>query len=218
MTENKDDTGKALAFSGKITAGVTHEINNVMAIVRELSGLIDDMVYGAEQSGNLDQEKLKSISEKIAFQTKRGEMIIKRLNRFAHSSDVPLKKFSLREILQDTVDLSVRFANLRSINIQTDFPEYDVEMNSYPFRLYQAVFQCIEYFLQSCGEYGKILLKYESSDKSLRLMVTGSGLENGDKHINEINDITSLTQELGGKLSTSDEEDSKTIELFFSEI
>ena len=46
------------AFIGKITASATHEIRNVLAIVKESAGLIDDLMQAAVTRGPLDGDRV----------------------------------------------------------------------------------------------------------------------------------------------------------------
>ena len=57
-----------LAFFGKIGADVTHEMRNVLSIVGENAGLLDDQLALAESGKALDYEKLKKLSARITRQ------------------------------------------------------------------------------------------------------------------------------------------------------
>ena len=40
----KDNENGEIVFFGKITAGITHEMKNVLAIIKESSGLVEDSI------------------------------------------------------------------------------------------------------------------------------------------------------------------------------
>ena len=72
------------AFMGKITAAATHEIRNVLAIIQESGGLIEDMIRFYEESGKLKPDHLLRSVERIGLQVNRGAELMTALNRVAH--------------------------------------------------------------------------------------------------------------------------------------
>ena len=83
-------SGEELAFFGTITAGLSHELKNVIATINEYNGLLDDLAQAAARRP-LDPERLRQICGKITKQIERGESLILGLNRFAHSMDEPIR-------------------------------------------------------------------------------------------------------------------------------
>ena len=74
-------------FVAEVTAGTTHEIRNILAIVKESAGLIEDLIFSFNKRGSLDQEKLIRSLGRIDAQVARGAELLSNLNRFAHSLD-----------------------------------------------------------------------------------------------------------------------------------
>lgn len=64
----KSDFAGRLAFMGKITSNVTHELNNVFSIINEYTGMIEDKIYAAMNGSDFDVEKFFIIRKK--FKTK----------------------------------------------------------------------------------------------------------------------------------------------------
>ena len=58
---------KELEFFGKITACISHELNNVLSIINEYTGLLEDLTLGEAVDKNRIQKITKSISEQIPF-------------------------------------------------------------------------------------------------------------------------------------------------------
>lgn len=147
---------RGLAFFGKITASVTHELNNVMSIIEQVSGLLDDLCSGAESGRPLDPEKIRGISERIGKQVERGVGIIQRMNRFAHSVDDPVKNVNLNELTENLVELSRRFAGLRKLRIEWRPAEVPVQLVSKPFLLEQVLFAGIDAAMQRSRREGTV--------------------------------------------------------------
>lgn len=194
---------KELAFFSTITTSVTHEINNVTAIIRELAGLLDDLLYGAEQAGQINVEKFKMITDKITYQTKRGELIIKRLNRFAHTVDISVNTLNLRDMLQDITDLCQRFASLKNIQLETQFPEEKIELTSNAFLLQFAVFVCIDQSLNALENYGSVSVSFSRNASGAHIFVTGPPVKNDEQYNAGIETLEYLLKKLGGKMTVT---------------
>ncbi|MDA3917677.1 MAG: hypothetical protein PF690_11990 [Deltaproteobacteria bacterium] len=84
----ENNSNKA-AFFGKVTANVTHELQNVLAIIKESAGLMEDFMQFQMNPENLPdlEVNLKKILGKIKEQTLRGGNLTTALNGFAHTTD-----------------------------------------------------------------------------------------------------------------------------------
>lgn len=106
------------AFIGKLTAGATHELRNVLAIIGESAGLVEDIIRLKGGDGRIEA-KLALIREQIT----RGQTILSALNRCAHSTDYPVNTVDVRQSLEDMIILSRRF--LRQKNIECSLNHAD---------------------------------------------------------------------------------------------
>ena len=188
-----------LAFFGRVTASFSHEINNVMTIINELAGLMDDLLRVADQGRPLQLERLKGISERIGTQVKRGESMIKRLNRFAHTIDEAVKTIDMIDLLEDLIALAERPLTLRRARLETKFPEETIFLISNPFGLQQAVFSCIELILAASYDNQLLRLILEKQDGGARITIAG---EDPIIKLDDINlsFLPILMEKLGGKI------------------
>jgi C4-dicarboxylate-specific signal transduction histidine kinase len=137
----------SLAFFGAVTASVSHELNNVISIIDQTAGLIEDMIAGEERGVPISIERLGTASATVRKQTGRGLDIIHRLNRFAHSADLPLVEFDVNEVLTNLVELTQRLASLKRADlVLTPFSE-SLKITANPFLLQQILFTAIRLFL-----------------------------------------------------------------------
>lgn len=138
---------REVAFFGKITAGITHELKNVLAIIKESAGLMEDIMSLAPEALISHQDKFQSSISKINDQIKRGVDLTDWLNKFAHSSDEIITEIDLHATIEQIVALSQRFARLKNILLQTAPPEQpgiQVNLVSQPVQLQMALFAAIE--------------------------------------------------------------------------
>jgi C4-dicarboxylate-specific signal transduction histidine kinase len=124
-----------LRFFGAITASISHEINNVLAMVNELSGLFEDSLMMARKGRPLDPERLSGIAERISGQVERGKQIVTGLNSFAHCVDNPRSSLDLAENLEQITALCQRFARLRRAELTVRAPETPVHLQGCAFVL-----------------------------------------------------------------------------------
>jgi signal transduction histidine kinase len=169
--DDKQNNGAELSFFSTITTSVTHEMVNVCAIIRELAGLMEDLLYDSEDTEQIDVGKFKSIAQKIGSQTDRGERITKRLNRFAHSLDEPVCVVNLTAMLQDFTALCKRYTDLKNIDIYTTFPEQSMDIRCNPFLLQLVLFQCFELSLKNGNESGAIKLTYSVQQGTTEILI-----------------------------------------------
>jgi C4-dicarboxylate-specific signal transduction histidine kinase len=124
-----------LEFYGKVTASISHELNNRLAVINEQAGLLEDHVQLSQQGRELDLERLKKLAATVQKQVAQANKIIKNMNRFAHSADQPNQQLDLNEVLELAVALSQRTADMREVSIEVQRPDEPLMMVTSFFRL-----------------------------------------------------------------------------------
>jgi signal transduction histidine kinase len=150
---------KEVAFFGKITAGITHELKNVLAIIRESSGLMGDIISISPEAIVKYQEKMQNSIVRIKEQIERGVKITDRLNKFAHSTDETIAKIDLQESIEQLVMLAQRFARLKHVVLKTVPPNQEgppVTLVTRHVQLLMALFASLECCLTVMSAGGEI--------------------------------------------------------------
>ena len=109
---------REVAFLGRITAAFTHEMKNVLAIIKESAGLMEDLLALTPGPAFPHRDRFARSLTTIQAQTKRGVELSNRLNRLAHSSDKEVARVDLNDILEQVIILSERFARLKGVSLQ----------------------------------------------------------------------------------------------------
>ena len=103
MSPSRND----IQFFGTLSAAMTHDMKNCLAIINENAGLLADLAVKAQDKAiPFDPLKAASISEKIGKLVSRADDMMKRFNRFAHSMDHDKETVDLEE----AVNLIARLA------------------------------------------------------------------------------------------------------------
>lgn len=149
---------EGLKFFGRISASISHEIRNALAVINEHAGLLEDMTLMAEKGMPLDAARLKRTAGAVLKQVERVDEIVKTMNRFAHSVDEPLKRVNLAETLELVVRLFGRFAAMRQVSLAPENPLRSVAVATRPFQLQNLIGLCLDYAMQSAGAGGTVKL------------------------------------------------------------
>lgn len=155
---------KELEFFGRITASISHELNNVISIINEYSGLLSDLMFAVEQGKPLDENKIRKIAQNISDQIKRQRDIIKHLNKFAHLVDVPTTQFNLNELVNDITRLTQRFASLKKVNLVSSLPDDDLILTNNPFSLQHIIFLCFDLALELSDPNDNISIQFQNKE------------------------------------------------------
>jgi len=162
-----------LAFFGAITASATHELNNVLAMVNEFSGLIEDNLAGVSSGASVDAERIGGITKRIGCQVDRGKTILSSLNRFAHSVETSDAGLDLGETIETICGLCQRFAGLQRTQLIPLPAGGAVRMKGSAFVLQHLIYRCLEICIATanantsveigCDEQGEeVLVRFTS--------------------------------------------------------
>jgi len=173
-SKNNDD----LAFFGKVNASISHELKNILAIISEAAGLLQDLTEMATKGQKIEWEMLNTCSQDIVEEIQRGFVTIKQMNTFSHSVDEPVKTVNLA----DVVELMIGLAKFLSFAGKVRFdpvPEAAPVVLTCPFRLQNLVYQALVFVFQSAGPDGQIQVAiHPQSNGSAHIRFAGYGSNN----------------------------------------
>lgn len=193
---------QSLLFFGQVSASLSHEINNVFSIINELAGLIDDHLLRIDQDLPIDPEKLKDASDRIAKQVKRGETLVKLLNRMAHSADHWSALVDVGELVERIVAVCRRFATLRGATLEIGGTGERLEITTNPFLLQQAIFRAVQMCLLAVDTSRSLKVEYEpaQSGGAVISVTGGDPVPDSDERRQFEELLAQCAQELGGSL------------------
>jgi len=138
-----------LRFFGSISGTISHELKNVLAIINENAGLLEDLALLAGRGTALDPERLISIATKVKNLVERGGGILKNLNQFAHSLDE--RAVELNEIIELFLKLTERFAAMRGVAVKARYAPDRFQVRTAPFYLINLLWLCLDFALNAAG-------------------------------------------------------------------
>ena len=134
---------EGVRFFGEMSASISHEIKNVLAIVNENAGLLADLVQMSEKGIPLDPRRLCRVAASIARQVDRGDRIVRDMNRFAHSADMPRESVDLAEVVAFMPELAARLILMRGRMPEIRLPDTPVLVEANRFFLENLVWTCL---------------------------------------------------------------------------
>lgn len=158
-----------IQFFGKMSASISHDLKNVLAVINENAGLLEDFCLMAEKGRALEPTRLKRLAEDVKHQICRGDRIITSLNTFAHSADRESVTIDLRELLGLLVELSLRYASMRGVHLEIDPPADAIMVTTSPFILLNLLWFCLDFAMTAAGPDKTIALAAEKSGDGARL-------------------------------------------------
>ncbi len=202
-----------LSFFGKIMANVSHEFNNVITIIGELSGLLQDLTILAEKGKPIKPEKLRKITENIARHVARGKELISNMNRFAHSVDEPELEFDVRDVAENMHVLTSRLIDRRQAKFHFETPEEDIRITADPFAFRHALFACLEMLMKASSDTLAIDMSIQPGAKNVNILLQCDA--NGDfiEKLPEWHMFLELVKDSGGRVVVSKEDSRSSIQL-----
>jgi hypothetical protein len=170
--KDRDDNA---AFFGQVTASTTHEIQNVLAIIKENAGLMEDFILmspnnspGPNSSGPNSSGLMKNLIkgiEKIKEQAYRGVDLTSGLNAFAHTTDRVCAPVNIYEITKRLIFLAKRFFLQKGIQIVLKDCEKSPSIETDPILFQRVIWMCLECLKETLELKTNIFVRILSPDK-----------------------------------------------------
>ncbi len=160
MTHPLDPIGEAgLRFYSKVSASISHEIRNSLAVINESAGYLEDVTRMAKKGGNVDMNRLETLAGSMLKQVQRANTIVKNMNRLAHSLDDPAARTDLNTLLELMLHLSERTTVTRGVKVSAAFSEPPVIITTHPFFVENLIWLILDFAMDISGDEKTIELQ-----------------------------------------------------------
>jgi signal transduction histidine kinase len=167
-----------LASLGTLSAGVAHEINNPLAIIKESAGWMELLLKKEELAEMPRKQDFELALSKIEKGIERAKRITLQLLGFARKDDSVLAEVNLRELLEEAVQLINREMVNKDIEIVQEIDDSASIIWSDTYRLRQVLINLLTNAIHATGSGGKITISLKSvgEEVALTLKDTGQGI------------------------------------------
>ena len=164
-----------LAFVGKLMAGFSHDFKNHLAIIKELSGLIEDLFLLEEPGDSVNSERYKKILSGINERISQAAEMCRVLSGFSHHMDQPLSSLNVTNVLHEQIYLLRRFARQKQVELVSSFDDDLPAIFNDPSLLQFATFCILWPALETLEPGGRILITTSGKDESVEIVIQFEG-------------------------------------------
>ncbi|MBM9614856.1 hypothetical protein JWJ90_11230 [Desulfobulbus rhabdoformis] len=149
---------------GRLLAGFSHEMKNHMGVIRESSGLLQDLV--AMHGAHLDEQvrtRLEKATAMIEERVKTTAQMLHHLSGFAHRSDVACSAFQPGQVVEELCMFLQRFARLSKCELAWRTEPGAISIHNDPSLLHHLLYRLFA-LVQERFEPGDSLLIETGAD------------------------------------------------------
>jgi C4-dicarboxylate-specific signal transduction histidine kinase len=166
-------------FLGKVTASVTHEVQNVLAIIRETSGLMEDILMMERHNYPELCERLWKSVNSIKSQIRRGVEMTSNLNMFAHTTYDALCPVDLHALTEKLLILTERIFRNKGFEIVLTPSETPPVIVTDPVLFQTLFFLCLEALENTLPHGSLLVIQIAGSGDNGHISITCPDIEKG---------------------------------------
>jgi two-component system NtrC family sensor kinase len=187
-----------MAALGKLAAGIAHEVNNPLAVIKEkvawVRELLSDEIAKSENSAEFDDAL-----RKIDYHVDRARKVTHRLLGFARRMEPVREQVDLNMLIAETLAFMENEAHYRSIDIKTELPQDLPATVSDSSQLQQVFLNILNNAIDAIGKSGQITIKtgLATNERELYASISDNGPGIPKELISKIFDPFFSTKEYG---------------------
>jgi two-component system NtrC family sensor kinase len=151
-----------MAALGKMAAGIAHEVNNPLAVIKEKVGWVKDLLVEEDIAKSENFKEFQDAMTKIEYHVERAKKVTHRLLGFARRMEPVEEKVDINKILSETIGFLENDARYKNIEIKTDFSEKLPETISDSSQIQQVFLNILNNAVDAIGKDGEIQIRTSS--------------------------------------------------------
>jgi len=164
-----------LKFIGKILSVYAHDLNNQLGIIKEASGLMQDIVELNKSKDNRLKEELAKPIKSIHGRVADAAFMTGKLREFGRGIEGGEQSLHVNEIIGELLVLLKRMAAQRRIELVTDFQPDIPAVRADPLMLRFLIFCLMEDQLMRLRAKGRLVFRTIRSGGALSLVIVSEG-------------------------------------------
>jgi two-component system NtrC family sensor kinase len=190
-----------MAALGKMAAGIAHEVNNPLAVIKEKVGWVKDLLVEEDIAKSVNFKEFQDAMTKIESHVERAKKVIHRLLGFARRMEPVEEKVDINKILSETIGFLENDARYKSIEIKTNFSEKLPETISDSSQIQQVFLNILNNAVDAIGKNGEIQIRTDcvlkDKEKEIEVCISDNGPGIPNEMLQRIFDPFFTTKEVG---------------------
>ena len=188
-----------MAALGKLAAGVAHEVNNPLTLIRESAGWIKDLLVDEDPERMIHLEEVETAANKIEMHVDRAKAVTHRMLGFGRRMEPVQENVSLNLLTDQTVKFLESEALHRNIEIVKRLDEKLPNTTTDTAQIQQVVLNILDNAIDAVGENGSITVSTgRSSDgRDIYVAITDTGTGIPKDKLDKIFDPFFTTKKVG---------------------
>jgi two-component system NtrC family sensor kinase len=158
-----------------MAAGVAHEINNPLASIGELSGLLEDLIddrfLQSSEHGPLFRDNVRKIQEHV----ERARTVTHRLLGFARRMEPRHDTIQVNEVVEEALSFIEREAGFQNVRIERRLDPSIPAFETDRAQLQQVLLNLFNNALDASEEGGRIIVHSSSTADAIEVAVEDDG-------------------------------------------
>ncbi|MDL2316206.1 two-component sensor histidine kinase [Desulfovibrio sp. OttesenSCG-928-A18] len=187
-----------MAALGKLAAGIAHEINNPLMLIREHAGWVRDLLEDEKPEKMTHHAEMQNAAIKVEQNVDRAKNITHRLLGFARRIDPATESLPLNPIVDQAIAFLQNEANFRGIAIERDFTDEDLRVSTDVGQLQQVVLNILDNAIDAVNKGGRVMVctrLLPDGHAAITVHDSGSGIP--EERIEQIFDPFFTTKKVG---------------------
>ncbi len=166
-----------MAALGKLAAGVAHEVNNPLAVIKEKAGWMKDLLEEEDIAKSENFQEFEDAIGKIDQHVERARKVTHRLLGFGRRMEPVKEMVDINKTLDEAVDFLENEARYRNIDVQADYYENLSQIRSDPAQVQQVFLNILDNAIDAIGKDGEINIRTYpvSGDSEIVVAISDNG-------------------------------------------
>jgi two-component system NtrC family sensor kinase len=188
-----------MAALGKMAAGIAHEVNNPLAVIKEKVGWLKDLLSEEDIAGSENFDEFKDALNKIEHHVERAKKVTHRLLGFARRMEPTEEKVDINKVLSDTISFLENDARYKNIAIESNYSPVLPPTLSDSAQMQQVFLNILNNAIDAIGKDGAIQIRtsWNAKDKEIAVSIADNGPGIPNEVLERIFDPFFTTKEVG---------------------
>ncbi|OQX03267.1 MAG: two-component sensor histidine kinase [Desulfobacteraceae bacterium IS3] len=196
-----------MAALGKLAAGVAHELNNPLALIKESAGWLKDLLEEEDPDKIVNFKEIDKTVNKIDVHVERAKSVTHRMLGFGRRFEPVQEDMDLNRVAEQTLGFLENEALHRNIAIEKNYLENLPSVRTDTAQIQQVILNIADNAIDAVGKNGTVGMKtgYDSKKKEVFLEISDTGPGIPKEDLDKIFDpfYTTKTSEDGTGLGLS---------------